>query len=42
MQLRHDKLLESVAWIVVDLVALAEVLDADGDVRHTQKVVGGQ
>lgn len=31
-QLWNDELLEAVARVVVDLVALAEVLDADGDV----------
>lgn len=33
-QLRHDKLFEPVAWVVVDMVALAEVAYADGDVGH--------
>lgn len=33
-QLGDDELLEAVAWVVVDLVALAEVLYADGDVGH--------
>ena len=34
-QFRDDKLLEPVARRVVDVIALAEVLYADGDVGHT-------
>ena len=34
LQTGHDKLLEPVARSIVDMVALAEVLDADGGVGH--------
>ncbi len=34
-QLRHDKLFEPVARVVVDLVTLAKVAYADGDVART-------
>ena len=36
-QLRHAKLLEPVTRSVIDLVALAEVVDTDGDVGHRLK-----
>ena len=34
LQPRRDKLLQSVTRVVVDVVTLAEVLHADGDVDH--------
>ena len=34
LQPRRDKLLQSVARVVVNVVALTEVLHADGDVGH--------
>lgn len=36
LQTRDDKLLEPVTRIVVDVVALAEVLYFDGDVGHAE------
>lgn len=33
-QFRDDKLLEPVVWLIVNLVALAEVAYAKGDVGH--------